>query len=230
MRSPEMLNSAGLNPGPKNTWRRTAPRKQQGISGSRTIGSGWPDQSRAAGRQDNGRWEVSAEVGARVSGIDVAKLTERAKSPEIEARLRESTAEFHALQVTQRPTFVVDTPIGDRAVFSGFAKVAPMIATIDAMLDDLVDIARMPPISASLPLDPPGAESQLQMVRVRSETPCEFPDVGSYLPSVRAMPRTGRRAPRRREDSRVSARSRVVRPEIGNKNEAQSHSLIAGRR
>jgi hypothetical protein len=40
--------------------------------------------------------------------------------------------------VTQRPTFVIDTPIGDRAVFSGFAKVAPMAATIDAMLDDLV--------------------------------------------------------------------------------------------
>jgi hypothetical protein len=39
--------------------------------------------------------------------------------------------------VTQRPTFVVDSPIGDRAVFSGFAKVAPLIATLDAMLDDI---------------------------------------------------------------------------------------------
>ena len=63
---------------------------------------------------------------------------ERAKSPEIEARVRKTTAEFHALQVTQRPTFVIDTPIGDRAVFSGFAKAAPMAAALDAMLDDIV--------------------------------------------------------------------------------------------
>jgi predicted DsbA family dithiol-disulfide isomerase len=53
-------------------------------------------------------------------------LLKLAKSPEIEARLRQSTAEFHALQVTQRPTFVIDSPIGDRAIFSGFAKSAPL--------------------------------------------------------------------------------------------------------
>ena len=54
----------------------------------------------------------------------------------IETRIRADTAEFHALKVTQRPTFVFDTDIGDRAVFSGFAKVAPLVATLDAMLDD----------------------------------------------------------------------------------------------
>src|SRR4029079_5938779 len=84
-----------------------------------------------------GRWEVSAEGGARAGGVDRAQLIERAKLPEIEARVRQSTAEFHALQVTQRPTFVIDTPIGDRAIFSGFAKAAPLAATIDAMLDDI---------------------------------------------------------------------------------------------
>ena len=83
-------------------------------------------------------WEFRAEVGARPPELDRDQLLERAKSPEIEARIRESTAEFHALQVTQRPTFVIDTPIGDRAIFSGFAKVAPIAATIDAMLDDIV--------------------------------------------------------------------------------------------
>ena len=45
---------------------------------------------------------------------------------------------FDALQVSQRPTIVIDSPIGDRAVFSGFAKIAPLAATIDAMLDDIV--------------------------------------------------------------------------------------------
>lgn len=40
------------------------------------------------------------------------------------------------MQVTQRPTFVMDTEIGDRAVFSGFARVAPLVAAVDAMVDD----------------------------------------------------------------------------------------------
>jgi predicted DsbA family dithiol-disulfide isomerase len=83
-------------------------------------------------------WEVAAQIVAAATGLDEKQLIERAKSPEIEARVRQSTAEFHALQVTQRPTFVIDSPIGDRAVFSGFAKAAPLIATLDAMLDDIV--------------------------------------------------------------------------------------------
>ena len=84
-----------------------------------------------------GEWEIAAEVGASAAGLDKSKLLTRAQSPEIEARIRATTAEFHAMQVTQRPTFVIDTPIGDRAVFSGFAKAAPIAATLDAMLDDI---------------------------------------------------------------------------------------------
>ncbi len=88
-----------------------------------------------------GQWEVAAEVGAAASGLDKAKLLERARSPEIEQRMRETTAEFHQMQVSQRPTFVIESEIGDRAVFSGFAKVEPMAATLDAMLDDAVAYA-----------------------------------------------------------------------------------------
>ncbi len=84
-----------------------------------------------------GQWEIAAEIAAEVSGLDRDDLLARAKTPEIEKRVRLTTAEFHALQVTQRPTFVIDTPIGDRAIFSGFAKAAPLAATIDAMLDDI---------------------------------------------------------------------------------------------
>ena len=82
-------------------------------------------------------WELSLEIAAKAGGLDKAKLLAQARSAEIEARVRASTAEFHALQVTQRPTFVVDSEIGDRAIFSGFAKVEPIAATVDAMLDDL---------------------------------------------------------------------------------------------
>jgi len=81
-------------------------------------------------------WEVAAQIGANAGKIDSNRLLEHAKSPEVETRVRTSTAEFHALQVTQRPTFVLDTEIGDRAVFSGFAKLSPLITALDAMLDD----------------------------------------------------------------------------------------------
>ena len=81
-------------------------------------------------------WEVAAEIGAGAGEIDKKKLLERARSPEIEKRIRASTAEFHALQITQRPAFVIDTEIGDRAVFSGVVKLEPLTATLDSMLDD----------------------------------------------------------------------------------------------
>ena len=81
-------------------------------------------------------WEVAAEIGAEAGKIDKKKLLERAKSPEIEKRVRASTAEFHALQITQRPAFVIDTEIGDRAVFSGVVRLEPLAATLDSMLDD----------------------------------------------------------------------------------------------
>ena len=100
----------------------------------------WIALSHAELRQGKkiGDWEIAAQVTAEATGLDQSKLLKLAKSPEIEARLRQSTAEFHALQVTQRPTFVIDSPIGDRAIFSGFAKSAPLGAAIDAMLDDIV--------------------------------------------------------------------------------------------
>lgn len=81
-------------------------------------------------------WNVAAEIGAKAAGIDAAKLLERARSAEIEKQLRASTAEFHALQITQRPAFVIDTEIGDRAIFSGVVRIEPLAATIDSMLDD----------------------------------------------------------------------------------------------
>jgi predicted DsbA family dithiol-disulfide isomerase len=40
------------------------------------------------------------------------------------------------LQVTQRPTFVFDSNIGDRAVLSGFWRLEPLVAAIESMLAD----------------------------------------------------------------------------------------------
>ena len=83
-----------------------------------------------------GRWEVAAEVAAKAAGLNSEKLLEHARSPEIAARAQATTAEFHALQVTQRPTFLIENAIGDRAVFSGVARAEPLAAAIDALLAD----------------------------------------------------------------------------------------------
>lgn len=83
-----------------------------------------------------GRWEVAADAVARATGADAAALLARARQPEIEARTRATTAEFHALQVNQRPTFVLESRIGDKAVFSGTWQAAPLIAAIESMLAD----------------------------------------------------------------------------------------------
>jgi predicted DsbA family dithiol-disulfide isomerase len=139
MRSPEMLHSEWYEAGrteflEPNCVAEAA--RDFGIADDRV----WIAISNAGLREGKrfGDWDVVAQIGAEAAGVDPDQLLERAKSPEIEARVRKTTAEFHALQVTQRPTFVIDTPIGDRAVFSGFAKADPMAATLDAMLDDIV--------------------------------------------------------------------------------------------
>ena len=80
--------------------------------------------------------KISAAVAAKAAGLDARKLLARAQSAETEKRVRATTAEFHSLQVTQRPTFVLTNNIGDRAVFSGLTKAAPVTAAIDAMLED----------------------------------------------------------------------------------------------
>ena len=88
-----------------------------------------------------GRWEESVAVAAAASGIDKAALLVCAKSPELEERARKTTADFHALQVTQRPAFLLDSGIGDRAVFSGFWRLDPIVAALESMLADAAGYA-----------------------------------------------------------------------------------------
>jgi predicted DsbA family dithiol-disulfide isomerase len=88
-----------------------------------------------------GRLDVAVEVAARAGGLDATALRARAQSADVARRLEASTAEFHALQVTQRPTFVLEDAIGDKAVFSGLTRIEPLAATIDAMLGDAAGYA-----------------------------------------------------------------------------------------
>jgi len=83
-----------------------------------------------------GELSEAIAVAAQAVGIDAAQLRAHAESAEVKERVRASTAEFHALQITQRPAFLIEDAIGDRAVFSGLVALAPLTATIDAMLAD----------------------------------------------------------------------------------------------
>ena len=81
-------------------------------------------------------WPVCASIASAAAGLNESDLLAKARSPGIEQRVRASTAEFHALQVTQRPTFVLDSNIGDRAVLSGTWRSAPLVAALESMLAD----------------------------------------------------------------------------------------------
>lgn len=82
------------------------------------------------------RWEVAVPIAAKAGKLRRAELLGRARSPAIAARVRKTTREFHALQVSQRPTFLVENAIGDRAVFSGIVHFEPLAAALDAVLAD----------------------------------------------------------------------------------------------
>lgn len=94
--------------------------------------------ARAAVREGKkiGGWEVAVTVAAKAARLNKPKLLARARSRAVAARLKKTTDEFHALQVTQRPTFLIENAIGDRAVFSGVVRVEPLAAAIDSLLAD----------------------------------------------------------------------------------------------
>ena len=75
-------------------------------------------------------------VGARATGLNPKKLRARAESGAVRERVLADTAEFHAHRISQRPAFILEDRIGDKAVFSGLVRVEPLAATLDAMLDD----------------------------------------------------------------------------------------------
>jgi predicted DsbA family dithiol-disulfide isomerase len=138
MRSPFMLRTEWLEPGaaeyPVRNFVAEAAR-DLGVTDDRVrlaLATAVLRDGKAADK-----WEVAAEIGAQAGGLDHGKLLEHARAPAVEARVRASTADFHELKVTQRPTFVIDSEIGDRAVFSGFAKLSPLVAVVDAMLEDI---------------------------------------------------------------------------------------------
>ena len=138
MRSPFMLNSGWMEPERKGHY----PAPNLVVEAAKDLGA-MDDRVRLAlavaalrdGRKIGDMAEAVA-VAAAAGGIDAAELQAQAASADIARRVQAATAEFHALNVTQRPTFLIEDPIGDRAVFSGLVAFAPLAATLDAMLAD----------------------------------------------------------------------------------------------
>jgi predicted DsbA family dithiol-disulfide isomerase len=137
MRSPYMLNSGWFEPEIKdylvpNYLAQAA--KDLGVTDDRVRLA----IAHAALREGKkvGRWEIALPVASEAAGIESSKLLARAQSPETAAAAQATTTEFFALQVTQRPAFLIENSIGDRSVFSGIVRAEPLVAAIEALLWD----------------------------------------------------------------------------------------------
>jgi predicted DsbA family dithiol-disulfide isomerase len=137
VRSPFMLNAGWFEPGLKqsvvpNLVAEAA--KDFGVTDDR-VRLALAHAGEREGKKV-GRWDVSIDVSVKAAKLNRAKLLAHAKSSEVAARVKKSSAEFDALQVNQRPTFLIENAIGDRAVFSGIVRIEPLAAAIDALLAD----------------------------------------------------------------------------------------------
>jgi predicted DsbA family dithiol-disulfide isomerase len=137
MRSPVMLNSGWFEKGAKDYDGADLVAEACRDFGfaDDTVRLALSHASEIEGRKI-GRAEEAAAVAARASGIDAKKLKARAKSAAVRARVDASTAEFFSHRISQRPAFIIEDSIGDKAVFSGLVRVEPIAAAIDAMLSD----------------------------------------------------------------------------------------------
>jgi predicted DsbA family dithiol-disulfide isomerase len=137
VRSPFMLNPGWYEPGVKeyltaNVVAEAA--KDMGVHDDRVRLA----ISNAALREGRKVTDLNAlvAIAAAAGAVNAAELKVLAQRSEVEQRVRASTAEFHALQVTQRPTFAIENGIGDKAVLSGTWVAAPIGAVIESMLAD----------------------------------------------------------------------------------------------
>ena len=138
MHSPVMLNSGWFEAGRKGAY--DAPNlvaeagRDFGFSDD-TIRLALSNAALVGGRKV-GDMGVAVDVASTASGVPPKRLRARAESGAVRARVDASTADFHAHRIGQRPAFVLEDAIGDKAVFSGLVAIEPLAATIEAMLRD----------------------------------------------------------------------------------------------
>ena len=83
----------------------------------------------------------AARVAAAATALDSDLLAAHARTEGVRRRVRETTDEFLQLGGTQRPTFVLENDVGDRAVLSGFHRPEPLFAAVEALLADSLAFA-----------------------------------------------------------------------------------------
>ena len=76
-------------------------------------------------------------VAAAAGGLDPAAITAAMDDPATRQRIQRSCEAFDALQIDQRPAFVLRSSIGDAAVFSGIWAFEPLDVTVRTMLNDI---------------------------------------------------------------------------------------------
>jgi predicted DsbA family dithiol-disulfide isomerase len=81
-----------------------------------------------------GRREAAIEEAARISGFPAARIGELMDSPEVKARIAQTTQEFKALALPQLPSFVMRNTSGDLAMHSGLYTFESLDAVIGEML------------------------------------------------------------------------------------------------
>jgi predicted DsbA family dithiol-disulfide isomerase len=137
MRAPQMLNSGWYDPGRAEYLAGNAV-----AEAARELGVRGDDVRVAIARgamgegKKVGEWEVALELALSASNLNRRKLEERARSREIDERLRQTTAEYHAFQMTQRPSFLIENVIGDRSILSGVVSADAIAGVMEAMLAD----------------------------------------------------------------------------------------------
>ena len=127
MRSPVMLNSGWFEEGRTDAFQNPSliaeAAKDFGFTDD-TVRLALSKAALSEGRKV-GSIEVAAEVAAKASGISAKKLRARAESKAVKARVAGSTAEFLSHRINQRPAFVLEDAIGDKAVFSAWCASSP---------------------------------------------------------------------------------------------------------
>ena len=143
MRSPVMLNPGWFEEGRKDAFQNASLAAEAGRDfgfNDDTLRLAITHAAVIEGRK-MGSMAEAVDVAAKVSGVNPKKFRDRAESAAVKARVDASTAEFHMHRITQRPAFIIEDPLKDKAVFSGLVAIEPLAATIDAMLHDVAAYA-----------------------------------------------------------------------------------------
>jgi predicted DsbA family dithiol-disulfide isomerase len=82
-----------------------------------------------------GRREAAVEEAARISGLPAARIADLMDSPQVKARIAQTTQEFKDLALPQLPSFVIRNTSGDLAVHSGLYTFESFDAVIGEMLN-----------------------------------------------------------------------------------------------